>query len=73
MNTIEDDVGKGLEEKVEKLESKYKICQDGVILIDFSKILEEFSLKNYDVNLKTGNGNGDVYFKKIFDTSELKF
>ena len=56
LNVIEDQIGNTLEHKIEKLDSKYKISKDGRVLIDFSKIIDEFDMKDYDVNLKSGNG-----------------
>ncbi len=56
LNVIEDQIGNTLEYKIETLDSKYKVTKDGRVLIDFLKIIDEFDMKDYDVNLKSGNG-----------------
>ena len=56
LNVIDDQIDNTLEYKIEKLDSKYKISKDGRVLIDFFKIIDEFDMKGYDVNLKSGNG-----------------
>ena len=64
LNILEDYNGKELDKKIEKLESKFKVNKDDLVMVDFLKIIDEFNLKNYDINIKPGHGNILLLFKK---------
>ena len=56
--TTEDEAKKAIHTLFDKLDPKFTtIDKDNDILIDFSQIISDFNLKNYDSNLKKGYGN----------------